>query len=199
MPKIVDHDARRRELVEAARRAILRVGLEAATMQEIAKEASFSTGVLAHYFADKSAILSAAHRASFETIVDRIRETIKEVVTLDDLTEAIYHVLPLDETRYAEAQLDVAFWDEARRHETFRKERWKNHLDAQRGWMECFANLRKLGALESANSDEELAIELQIIVDGLVVHSLLYPEQMTHDRMRGAVQKFVGTLTPKES
>lgn len=43
MPKIVDHDQRRRDLVEATLRIILRQGLAGATMRDIATEADSPT------------------------------------------------------------------------------------------------------------------------------------------------------------
>ena len=44
MPKIVDHDARRRELVEIASQVIAKNGVEGATLRELAAEAGFSNG-----------------------------------------------------------------------------------------------------------------------------------------------------------
>ena len=62
VPKIVDHDERREELARAAVRAIDRLGLEGATMREIAKEAGYSTGILGHYFESKDDIVLGALR-----------------------------------------------------------------------------------------------------------------------------------------
>ena len=73
MPKIVDHASRREEIVEAARRIILREGIEAATTRAIAREAGYSNGVLTHYFADKDDIMLSALRSSHRRIVERLR------------------------------------------------------------------------------------------------------------------------------
>ena len=72
MPKIVDHDERRREVLTAARRVIVRDGIDAATTRAIAKEAGYSNGVLAHYFADKDEILLSALRQSHQRIRERL-------------------------------------------------------------------------------------------------------------------------------
>ncbi|MGH3177968.1 MAG: TetR/AcrR family transcriptional regulator, partial [Streptosporangiaceae bacterium] len=50
MPKVVDHAARRAELVDAAWRVIAEEGLEAATMRRIAEAAGCTTGRVTHYF-----------------------------------------------------------------------------------------------------------------------------------------------------
>ena len=44
VPKIVDHEHRRQELVEAVWRVIGRVGIDGVTIREIAVESGYSTG-----------------------------------------------------------------------------------------------------------------------------------------------------------
>ena len=60
MPKIVDHDQRRRELVDATWRLIDRGGFASVTLQGIAAEAGFANGLVRHYFATKNDVLTAA-------------------------------------------------------------------------------------------------------------------------------------------
>ncbi len=60
MPKIVDHERRRRDLARATIRVIGRDGLDKASFRAIATEAGWSTGVLQHYFATKADLLDAA-------------------------------------------------------------------------------------------------------------------------------------------
>ncbi len=62
MPKVVDHELRRRELALAALRVIGRDGLEAATTRAVAHESGWSTGVLKHYFDGKNELLREALR-----------------------------------------------------------------------------------------------------------------------------------------
>lgn len=56
-------DIRRRELVDAAIRAVAAHGLEKATVSTIAGEADVSPGIVHHYFNDKVSLLEAAMRA----------------------------------------------------------------------------------------------------------------------------------------
>ena len=60
MPKIVDWDARRDEILSATWRVIARDGIAKATIRAIAREAKCSPGILAHYFDDKAYILGSA-------------------------------------------------------------------------------------------------------------------------------------------
>lgn len=64
MPKVVDVQARRRELADAAARLIARSGVAAATVRDVAAEAGWTTGALTHYFADKRELLKETFQHS---------------------------------------------------------------------------------------------------------------------------------------
>jgi AcrR family transcriptional regulator len=57
MPKIVDHDEYREEMLEKCFHFFSRKGYSKATMREIADEIGISTGTLYHYFSTKENIL----------------------------------------------------------------------------------------------------------------------------------------------
>ncbi|NLZ97477.1 MAG: TetR family transcriptional regulator, partial [Micrococcus sp.] len=50
MPKIVDHEQRRRELAQAIWSIIALRGLSAVTLRSVAAEAGVSMGTVQHYF-----------------------------------------------------------------------------------------------------------------------------------------------------
>jgi AcrR family transcriptional regulator len=74
MPKIVDHAERRDEILEATRRLILKRGLSAVTMRNIATETGKSTGHVNHYFADKNCLLVGILEASNESFGQRLEK-----------------------------------------------------------------------------------------------------------------------------
>ncbi|MFD7310780.1 TetR/AcrR family transcriptional regulator [Promicromonospora sp. NPDC059942] len=63
MPRLADHDQRRTQITDAARRVVARAGLEAATFQSVAAEAGVSVRLVQYYFGTKRAFLLATHRA----------------------------------------------------------------------------------------------------------------------------------------
>ena len=71
MPKVVDHELRRRELAQAALRVVGRDGLEAATTRAVARESGWSTGVLKHYFDGKDQLLHESLRELERTNLER--------------------------------------------------------------------------------------------------------------------------------
>jgi AcrR family transcriptional regulator len=62
MPRIVDHDARRAELLDGAFELFADRGWAALTMRGIARELGVSTGTLYHYFDGKVAMARAMYR-----------------------------------------------------------------------------------------------------------------------------------------
>lgn len=67
-----------------ARRVIMRDGLEATSLRRIAREGGFTTGVLTHYFADKSELISACFEWTMRTWLDRVERDIRDAPTAED-------------------------------------------------------------------------------------------------------------------
>src|SRR5579884_1412256 len=110
MPKEVDHDERRAELLEAVWRVIARDGMEGTTIRGIAKETGWSTGVLSHYFADKGDIIGSALRLAYERIAARWDEKLEGLTGLRALYELVLDNLPLDDERQLETKLLMNYW-----------------------------------------------------------------------------------------
>ncbi|MBE8145851.1 TetR/AcrR family transcriptional regulator [Brevibacterium casei] len=72
MPKIVDYAQRRRDLVEATTRIIVRRGLSGTTMRDIAAEAGFANGVVKSYFGSKADLLAATYVDVYEATNARV-------------------------------------------------------------------------------------------------------------------------------
>lgn len=54
MPKVGMQPIRRRQLIDATLEAINEVGMHDATIAQIARRAGVSTGIISHYFKDKT-------------------------------------------------------------------------------------------------------------------------------------------------
>lgn len=109
MPKIVDHDQRRLELVDATWRIIARHGIEGATMREIAAEAGFANGALKPYFPTKDSLITFAFGHVFNRTNQRIAERTAGTVGLEALRGFCQEVMPLDEDRINEARIVIPF------------------------------------------------------------------------------------------
>ncbi|MDP4502787.1 TetR/AcrR family transcriptional regulator [Nonomuraea turcica] len=179
MPKIVDHDERRRELLSAARRVIVRDGIDAATTRAIAKEAGYSNGVLAHYFADKDEILLSALRESHERIRARLTRKVAGVTGLAALRELLLDNLPLDADRTQESRLEVSFWSRSLASERLAEVQRAEAAELRAAVRELLGQARAAGELRADDNLDDLTEHLLALVDGLSLHLLLYPGRLT--------------------
>src|SRR2546429_3855105 len=106
MPKIVDHDQRRDEIALVACRVVAEHGFDQATIVRIAREAGYTTGMVAHYYDTKQEIVIAALRL----ILRRIEERLTRPTVQSDLLAVLTEALPVDEQRYIECAFWTAFW-----------------------------------------------------------------------------------------
>lgn len=113
MPKIVDHDDRRRAIVKAARRIIAARGLEGATIRAIAREAGCSNGTLAHYFVNRQDILTQCLLLCHRGVRDRTDIRIRDARGLAALRVLLVEALPLDDERLLEAKIEICFYGAA--------------------------------------------------------------------------------------
>ncbi|NRQ33857.1 TetR family transcriptional regulator [Nonomuraea sp. NN258] len=179
MPKIVDHDERRREVLSAARRVIVRDGIDAATTRAIAKEAGYSNGVLAHYFADKDEILLSALRQSHQRIRERLTRKVRGVGGLAALRELLLDNLPLDAERTQETRLEVSFWSRSLAAEHLAEIQRAEAAELRSAVRDLLAEARAAGELNAEENLDDVAEHLLAMMDGLSLHLLLYPDRLT--------------------
>ena len=113
MPKEVDHDARRRELADAASRVIARNGLSATTLAQVAEESGWSIGSIRYYFPNKDELIASALWRVGERVDERIRRRTAGGMSVADLRIAAAELLPLDASRREEALVYLAFLAQA--------------------------------------------------------------------------------------
>lgn len=178
MPKIVDHDERRREVLSAARRVIVRDGIDAATTRAIAKEAGYSNGVLAHYFADKDEILLSALRQSHQRIRERLTRKIEGATGLAALRELLLDNLPLDAERTQETRLEVSFWSRSLASEHLAEVQRAEAAELRTAVRRLLGEARAAGELTTDENLDDVAERLLALVDGLSLHLLLYPGRL---------------------
>ncbi len=113
MPKVVDHQARREHIVDAAWALIGREGFEAATMRDIAAEAGFANGAIKPYFASKQKLLEAVFKSAFDRTNDRADLACAHLAGRAAIEAFAHEVLPLTHETRKEAAGVVAFWGAA--------------------------------------------------------------------------------------
>src|SRR5512133_3720036 len=150
MPKIVDHQQRRRELGHAVWRVIRRDGVERASVRGVADEAGWPPGSLRHYFATQSELLAFAMRLVVERIEARIAALDRATDPRQAVEQVLYELLPLDDERRAENEIWLAFTARALIAPELRAQHNEVHDALHRA---CASAIETLAAAGLANAD----------------------------------------------
>lgn len=188
MPKVVDHDQRRVELVGATWRLIARDGLGGATMREIAAEAGFANGALKPYFGSKEQLLTFAFEHVFNETNKRIDKATGSKKGLAALRVFCHEVLPLDEEKQSEARIVIAFWQHALAdasksalHEQS-VEQWRQKI------LTHLSDARKSEETDAAISDEEFAGILLNMLLGAQIGTTFAPGTCTPTQLMAELE-----------
>lgn len=195
MPKIIDHDQRRRDIIAVAKRLILQGGFEAATMRSIAAEAGFANGALKHYFPGKESIIAA----TFESVLAEIdpRGVLDEDLVqpgqdpVETLRDAILLWMPLTEKEINAGRVLLVLWE----HAASNPELAELYRQFFARWGAMAVRLLKavradLSALSEADY-ERLALELRSIVIGANVVNLMHADKRHVDTYRRYIEDFI--------
>ena len=196
MPKIVDWEARKDEILEATWRVIARDGLAHTTIRAIAKEAGYSQGILAHYFDDKLDILASALVLSHRRVRERTVRKVGSKRGLAALRIAMSEALPLDAERELEARIEVSFWgrllsdkrlsDLGKREVGLLHDRLKGHL----------VEARESGELRAGIDLEIATQELLVLIDGVSVERVHFPSSVPISRQIKMLDRLINSFKP---
>jgi AcrR family transcriptional regulator len=196
MPKIVNWDERRDEILAATWRVIARDGIAKATIRAIAREAHCSAGILAHYFDDKADILGSALMLSHRRVAARMAALAAGRAGLDALRIVMLEALPLDDERDLEARIEISFWGRALGNPELRTmqnaefDRFARRLRAH------LAEARELGELRDGIDLDVAAHQLLVLIDGLSAQRVLYPGRVTAVRQRRMLDALLDSFRP---
>ena len=173
MPKVVDHEERRRELAGAVWRVILRDGIEGVSIREVAAEAGVSTGALRHYYRTKEELLAGADRLLVERVIGRLEQRPRGGAVRDVVRAALCQVLPLDDERYTEAAIWFAFTSRSFGDRRISHEH-RSVFDGTRELCQRMVyEIATAGELAPELDTEKEAYRLHALIDGLVVQALM--------------------------
>ncbi|MCW7506724.1 TetR/AcrR family transcriptional regulator [Leptospira levettii] len=89
MPKIVDHNLYRMELLSKSLPIFVSKGVASVSMRELAKELGVSTGTLYHYFPTKEALFSSMAKHLVTTDAEAIQKLSEETTSIIDIVNFV--------------------------------------------------------------------------------------------------------------
>ncbi|NMN95576.1 TetR family transcriptional regulator C-terminal domain-containing protein [Antrihabitans stalactiti] len=193
MPKIVDHEERRRVLADAALALLARDGVAAVTTRGVADESGWSTGVLNHYFDSRHDLLLAALRRAGDIQGEQYRSILDDadLPALDKLYKITASVLPLGKRRLAMTRIYLFFYAEGAAEEKARAEitgflaRWRSVV------RDTVVAAQAEGSVSADLDPDAVTMQLVALTDGLAMQSILDPVVMRAIRAKDAIPRFV--------
>ena len=158
MPKIVDHEQRRTEIIYALWQVIYEQGIHAASYQAVARAAGISVGRIQHYFASKQDLVRAGCQAIVDTAESVHLGRTEALEPLDALTELLLQPLPRTEA----LRLGISVWYAYLARATADPQIGEILAKASRGALEYAARL-----LECAGAPAQEAERLIALSNGL--------------------------------
>jgi AcrR family transcriptional regulator len=108
-------DARRRQILDAARRCFVRNGFHATSMQDVLSEAALSAGAVYRYFRGKDEIIAAIADEAVEEIAGVLETAFDagDPPALDEVLGAAFRTIQRIDAEQGAAKLALQVWGEA--------------------------------------------------------------------------------------
>lgn len=163
MPKIVDHDLYRKELLHQCFDLFAEKGYVSLTMRHIAQGLGVSTGTLYHYFSSKEALFEQMVREMTLQDIQNASIEIKKKTTMLDRIEAVFQFVAAHEDYFIKQTLIwVEFYQQQRQEQGDRihvfQEIWKD-------------NEQEISQLLGIH-DQKLLNFLCCAIDGMLLHRM---------------------------
>ena len=170
MPKIVDHEQRRDEIALVACRVVAEHGFDQATIVRIAREAGYTTGMVAHYFDTKQDIVIAALRLILRRIEERLTRSAGE--TQADLLAVLSEALPIDEHRFIECAFWTAFWGQVSADKRLKRINAWVHREYMRLFERCLREGWQIWSQLTAVAREQILRSVVTFINGVTASAV---------------------------
>ncbi len=183
MPKIIDREQKKQEIVRHAWQSISDHGIKGMSVRQIADQAGISSGQMRYYYPDHAALLTAVMAYVKEKVEHRIKEIItSELPIQQKIIEAILATLPLDDDRYADMEVWTAF-------QMMAQEKGKDTMqdDIRKLVVTALSALESAGVLKAGLDRELTTLRAVALIDGLAMHKLFAVDSVRNDMIEAIV------------
>lgn len=184
---------RRTEIADAVLLIAATRGLDHASVREVAAECGCAIGTVQHHFRTKDEMLEFA----FRRVVDRTRERALQIDqdhgVRPALREILGQLLPLDKARSAECAVHLAFAGRATVVPQLAKVQAETLAEVRAELAYLLGVAREEAGLPRGDVDHD-ALGLLALLDGLALHAVSAPGQLTPDDLTQALDRHLEAL-----
>ena len=199
MPKIVDHDERRRIIVEALWRVVARDGAHEVSVRHVAAEAGMPKSSIGHYVGTMPQLMGLA--------VDQlVQENTDYLMSLDLLdldagkaTEVLYALVPVSERRRHMSGVWMLLAAQAGADPEFAEVLHRLNASVSDGLADLLRGLRQRGLLDSSREIDREVRRLHALIDGLALQCMTDPVLRSETDVRAILRDEVARLSEPTS
>lgn len=194
MPRLVDHNERRKQICDVLLDIVSEAGISAATIREVADRSPWSTGVIGHYFKNRQDLLLGGLRRAAEILAEhntRVINTLEGIAALEQILEGS---IPLDKRRLALCRIFFFFYAEGMTEADLRQELESYLVGWRKSATRAIRQAQAHGDLPLDLEPKRVAADLVGLADGLSIHSLLDPRVMVQLREQSPVRYWIRRL-----
>ena len=172
---------RQEEVANAAWQVIAKMGLEGASMREIAHHLGVTTGTLTHYFRNKDDLLKVALQGVEARLNSRIRKALDGPPS-SKLSRIVEALLPFDKARRDNERVWLTFIAGAFTKNFLQKQTRTKSLNFRSTLIQTIIEDRELSGHQPATSPEDEADLIMCFTEGLCVYSIVDKGRFPRER-----------------
>jgi AcrR family transcriptional regulator len=189
-----DHGAKRSEVARAACTVILRQGLAATSLSDIAREMGYTTGVIRHYFSDKEELLLYSKNLLFDESMSSAQRAAEGCEGLDKLKAMVRELLPLDARSVDRYRLLATFNGHAIGNARLMKIQHGRNERHSRIFADVVAELQSRGHVANELDPKLEAWAILALSDGLADQVIMSPGSLTSAQLLQVIDAYIDGL-----
>lgn len=194
MPRMVNHEKKRKSIAEGAWSIIKKEGIEKASIRRVATEAGMSAGALRHYFSTKDEMLLFIMDYYLEEGKKRSQSKSWSDNPLQAVAEVLLELIPIDEEKKIETSVWWILALQSLTSDTLKEKK----DEMTNGMYELASSMIEILVLQGILSDStNVKLEksrLATLIDGLSIHALLRPDVYTPEKVKEVIRYHLETL-----
>ena len=172
MPKIVDHDERRRIIVEALWRVVARDGAHEVSVRHVAAEAGMPKSSIGHYVGTMPQLLGLAIDQLVEINTDHIMTLDLLELDVDKVTETLYTLVPVTPEQRHRSGVWLLLISQAGADPEFAEVLHRLNTSIDEGLREFLGGMARQGLLHATRDIDAEVRRIHALIDGLAVQCM---------------------------
>ena len=194
MPKIVDHDERRRVIVEALWRVVARDGAHEVSVRHVAAEAGMPKSSIGHYVGTMPQLMGLAVDQLVQDNTDYLLSLDLLSLDADKATEVLYTLVPVSERRRHMSGVWLLLASQAGADPEFAEVLHRLNASVAEGIGELLRAMQQRGLVESDRDIDREARRLHALIDGLALQCMTDPSLRSETDVRAILRDEVARL-----